>query len=210
MQWSESVVGGGNAAGKAIRAKAESCTPATMDNSLTNLNWLPDFRVPSIDGKEKSIDLLKQGSELTVSDSASSTGSTTLESEVERDECLLPLSPIKRCLNQTAEFEKNPLRFEEDPNKPPFSYTTIIYLAIRSCEKDKVMLSDIYQWIRDHFKYYRIAEPTWQVSEGFHVRPDTCTANTSLYSQDNPAVIFLPACIHFLYHLINFICKLYK
>ncbi len=155
-------------------SNAKPRSTARIDNSLTSLNWLPEFKIPSIEGKSVEADPSHGGgcdesvqskhSSITNSDSASSTGSVTQESEVERDECFLPLSPIKRCLNQTAEFERNPFRFEDDPDKPPFSYTTIIYLAIRSCRKEKVMLSDIYQWIKDHFMYYRIAESTWQVS----------------------------------------------
>ena len=140
----------------------------TGDNSLTSLKWLPQFKIAAIDDRKDAAavtacnakDLPPYSSS---SDGASSTDSVTQESEPEKEECLLPLSPIKRCLNQTAEFDKNPSRFEENPNKPPFSYTTIIYLAIRSCNKDKVMLGDIYQWIKDHFKYYRVAESTWQV-----------------------------------------------
>ena len=151
-------------------SNAKPQSTATVDNSLTSLNWLPQFKIP-IDGKADSActdgsaaTIPHSTSSVTNSDSASSTESATQESEVERDECFLPLSPIKRCVNQSAEFERNPLRYEEYPGKPPFSYTTIIYLAIRSCNKEKVMLGDIYQWIKDHFMYYRIAESTWQVS----------------------------------------------
>ena len=167
MQWIDASTGpDSNHAAVSTQKDNKPKSAAAVDNSLTSLNWLPEFKIPSIEGKERSDVQAKLGaaqSYVSNSDSASSTGSVTQESEVERDECFLPLSPIKRCLNQTAEFEKDPLRFEENPNKPPFSYTTIIYLAIRSCNKEKVMLSDIYQWIRDHFKYYRIAESTWQV-----------------------------------------------
>ena len=146
----------------------EQKSSRTVDNSLTSLNWLPEFKIAAMDDR-KDVAAACNAKDLppgysSTSDGASSTDSVTQESEPEKEECLLPLSPIKRCLNQTAEFDKNPSRFEENPNKPPFSYTTIIYLAIRSCNKDKVMLGDIYQWIKDHFKYYRMAESTWQVS----------------------------------------------
>lgn len=82
----------------------------------------------------------------------------------EREELLLPLSPLKRCMNQTAEFEQDHWKYKNDPNKPPFSYTTIIYLAISSSRNDRVTLGEIYQWIKDHFMYYRLAETTWQVN----------------------------------------------
>ena len=47
--------------------------------------------------------------------------------------------------------------------KPPYSYSTLICMAMRY-NSDKMTLSAIYSWIRDNFKYYRNADPTWQVS----------------------------------------------
>lgn len=142
------------------RTSIDSITP--MDNSLTSLNWLPDFQIPDIAVDEKSP--VRYPCPVTSKQGTSNSDTTSNESETEREEYFLPLSPIKRCMNQITEFERNPWKYENDPNKPPFSYTTIIYLAIRSCNKEKVMLGDIYQWIRDHFNYYRIAESTWQNS----------------------------------------------
>ena len=66
---------------------------------------------------------------------------------------------------QIVEYRKNPYKHINDPTKPPFSYTTLIFLAIQSNKKEKVMLGEIYQWIRDNFKYYRVTESTWQVSK---------------------------------------------
>ena len=129
-----------------------------VDHSLTSLNWLPEFQIPSID---KFVGQPPK-------DSASSSGESVFENGDEKsdrpnEELLLPLSPLKRCMNQTAEFEQNRWKYQHDPSKPPFSYTTIIYLAIRSSKNDKVTLGEIYQWIKDHFMYYRVAESTWQV-----------------------------------------------
>lgn len=47
--------------------------------------------------------------------------------------------------------------------KPPYSYSTLICMAMRY-NSDKMTLSAIYSWIRENFKYYRNADPTWQVS----------------------------------------------
>lgn len=136
----------------------------TLDNSLTSLNWLPEFQIDSVTERSclSSADesVFKNGTSVQDSDKEST----------EREEITIPLSPLKRCMTQTAEFEQNPWKYEHDPNKPPFSYTTIIYLAIRSSKNDKVMLSEIYQWIKDHFMYYRLAEPTWQVTKGWSFR----------------------------------------
>ena len=143
------------------------------DTSLTSLNWLPDFKIADFQFSESS--LLPPCSAAantcsSISDDvfSSTTGSADSDREVEKEPELcpvIPLSPLKRCMNQAAEFDRNPWKYRENPKKPPFAYTALIYLAIRSTNKEKVMLGDIYQWIKDHFMYYRIAESTWQVSD---------------------------------------------
>ncbi|XP_018654061.1 hypothetical protein Smp_187740 [Schistosoma mansoni] len=47
--------------------------------------------------------------------------------------------------------------------KPPFSYATLICLAMRELGKPKVTLSDIYGWIMNNFAYYRHTDSSWQV-----------------------------------------------
>jgi len=48
-------------------------------------------------------------------------------------------------------------------SKPPFSYTHLISEAISSTEHKRMSLSEIYQWIREHYPYYRTAAPGWKV-----------------------------------------------
>ena len=56
-------------------------------------------------------------------------------------------------------------RFERTRNaKPPFSYTYLITLAISSTAKKRMALNEIYQWIKDHYPYYKTAAPGWKVS----------------------------------------------
>ncbi len=47
--------------------------------------------------------------------------------------------------------------------KPPFSYATLICMAMRESHKSKMTLAGIYSWITENFAYYRHAEPSWQV-----------------------------------------------
>lgn len=71
--------------------------------------------------------------------------------------------------NQTiAKCQKDFTEHREDyqknsDKKPPYSYSTLICMAMRY-NNDKMTLSAIYSWIRENFKYYRNADPTWQVS----------------------------------------------
>lgn len=48
-------------------------------------------------------------------------------------------------------------------SKPPFSYTHLITEAISSTANKRMSLSEIYQWIRDNYPYYRTAQPGWKV-----------------------------------------------
>ncbi|OAF67430.1 hypothetical protein A3Q56_04850 [Intoshia linei] len=46
--------------------------------------------------------------------------------------------------------------------KPPFSYSTIICMAMRETRNKKMTLSGIYKWIVDNFLYFRMADQCWQ------------------------------------------------
>jgi len=48
--------------------------------------------------------------------------------------------------------------------KPGYSYSSLIYLAIGSSAERRMTLSEIYRWICDRFPYYRTADPGWKVS----------------------------------------------
>ncbi|CAK1546947.1 unnamed protein product [Leptosia nina] len=62
-----------------------------------------------------------------------------------------------------ADFMANRELYKGSEKKPPYSYSTLICMAMRY-NHDKMTLSAIYAWIRDNFKYYRNADPTWQNS----------------------------------------------
>lgn len=74
------------------------------------------------------------------------------------------LSPIKKCLLQSANFRRHPKKYRSNCDKPPFSYSTLIYLAIQQSKSGMATLNEIYRWIKDNFKFYRCSEPGWQVS----------------------------------------------
>lgn len=58
---------------------------------------------------------------------------------------------------ESAEQYKN-----NGDKKPPFSYSTLICMAMKA-KGNKVTLSSIYGWIRENFLYYRNADPSWKV-----------------------------------------------
>jgi len=54
--------------------------------------------------------------------------------------------------------------------KPPYSYATLICMAMKETKKSKITLSAIYNWITDNFMYYRLADPSWQVCACFNCK----------------------------------------
>ncbi|KAK2716745.1 uncharacterized protein LOC136039443 [Artemia franciscana] len=57
--------------------------------------------------------------------------------------------------------------------KPPYSYATLICMAMRSY-KNKMTLSAIYKWIKDNFLYYKLADPSWQNSIRHNLSLNKC------------------------------------
>ncbi|XP_047995699.1 forkhead box protein I1c-like [Leguminivora glycinivorella] len=68
---------------------------------------------------------------------------------------------IAKCQRDFMENREEYQRNSE--KKPPYSYSTLICMAMRYND-DKMTLSAIYSWIKENFKYYRNADPTWQNS----------------------------------------------
>ncbi|PHZ11621.1 fork head transcription factor, partial [Rhizopus microsporus ATCC 52813] len=48
--------------------------------------------------------------------------------------------------------------------KPPYSYATLIKYAIERSPGNKLTLSQIYQWVIDHYPYYASAGSGWKNS----------------------------------------------
>ncbi|XP_039559161.1 forkhead box protein J1-like [Passer montanus] len=48
--------------------------------------------------------------------------------------------------------------------KPPYSYATLICMAMEASQQPKLTLAAICKWIRDNFCYFRRAHPSWQSS----------------------------------------------
>uniref|UniRef100_H2ZNR0 Fork-head domain-containing protein n=1 Tax=Ciona savignyi TaxID=51511 RepID=H2ZNR0_CIOSA len=48
--------------------------------------------------------------------------------------------------------------------KPPYSYISLITMALQSCPNKMMTLSEVYQWIMDLFPFYRANQQRWQNS----------------------------------------------
>ncbi|KZC07327.1 PREDICTED: forkhead box protein J1-B-like [Dufourea novaeangliae] len=81
------------------------------------------------------------------------------------------LSPL---IKAELDLSENAEKYRTDPDaKPPFSYATIICLAMRA-NNNKVSLSNIYAWIRENFLFYKYADPAWQNSIRHNLSLNKC------------------------------------
>ncbi|KAG8631028.1 hypothetical protein KVT40_000168 [Elsinoe batatas] len=53
---------------------------------------------------------------------------------------------------------------DDDGTKPPISYANLIGMAILRAPNRRLTLAQIYKWISDHYKFYRVADTGWQNS----------------------------------------------
>jgi hypothetical protein len=64
-------------------------------------------------------------------------------------------------------------RFREQ-SKPSYSYIGLIAMAILSSPERRLVLSDIYQWILDHYPYFRARGPGWRNSIRHNLSLNDC------------------------------------
>ncbi|NWU77089.1 FOXJ1 protein, partial [Onychorhynchus coronatus] len=81
-----------------------------------------------------------------------------------------PCTPISSSTSSTTHHDvavpphlAGDIDYKTNPHiKPPYSYATLICMAMEASNKPKITLSAIYKWITDNFCYFRHADPTWQ------------------------------------------------
>ncbi|KAL4624551.1 forkhead box protein J1-B-like [Arapaima gigas] len=150
-----------------------------LDDSLTSLHWLQDFSIlgANLDRPPSSCYWQSEprGSSPPAGDMAATGmprgpgtplayGSATVRLNRARQERVAtPEIP-----GEETDYRTNPLV------KPPYSYATLICMAMRASKETKITLSAIYSWITENFPYYRHAEPSWQNSVRYNLSVNKC------------------------------------
>ncbi|KAL4648111.1 forkhead box protein J1-like [Arapaima gigas] len=149
-----------------------------LDDSLTSLQWLQEFSISAGGGQVAPLSTQNQsyvGGHLRMA------GPDAPASPMAADPASMgtPHTPNKptsaafyRGLSSSAvggpaAYGHCPeeVDYKTNPHvKPPYSYATLICMAMQASKKSKLTLSCIYKWIKDNFCYFRHADPTWQVS----------------------------------------------
>jgi hypothetical protein len=116
-----------------------------LERSLTEMDWLLQ-----LNGWTASVDSVDTDSRADSSDGYDSATSTAF-----------PSSSVNHVSHH---HQHDSMEYRGRNAKPPFSYTHLITLAISSTPRKRMALSEIYQWIKDNYPYYKTAAPGWKVS----------------------------------------------
>ncbi|XP_033216759.1 uncharacterized protein LOC117172707 [Belonocnema kinseyi] len=138
------------------------------DQENGNLSWLLDFKLDSfIEAADKSTILSpkeNQSGQKNRFQTNIRPGPSTSFSQDPRKlnfEILNPGLPREGNSFGSVSENRNVSRYN-GPKKPPFTYTELIEHALQ--EKGELTVSAIYQWISEHFPYYKSNDDRWKNS----------------------------------------------
>ncbi|XP_049418511.1 forkhead box protein J1-B [Epinephelus fuscoguttatus] len=175
-----------------------------LDDSLTSLHWLQNFSILNADPERpngagpgcpssqqhlflKRLGFPRGGTDSPSSPPAGDTAATGmplyLGSPVTSGSDSTAAPRFANCAHPGNGYPQLPIQasppvevdYKTNPKvKPPYSYASLICMAMQASKQPKVTLSTIYNWITENFCYYRHAEPSWQNSIRHNLSLNKC------------------------------------
>lgn len=94
-----------------------------------------------------------------------------------------PASPLPSPVGNGSKLSppkaKHPTNVPYDPqvhvhSKPPFSFSSLIFMAIENCQQKALPVKEIYAWIVAHFPYFKTAPTGWKNSVRHNLSLNKC------------------------------------
>lgn len=158
--------------------------PESQDDELTNLNWLQDKNLLSnvslsVGNQDHSQRLERSCHSRFLSELNSNLTFRTLTSFPEG-------KVIESNNNDNLVFSSNlPSQqmvcheSESTAVKPPFSFPSLIFMAIESSSKKSLPVNEIYNWIMHHYPYYETASSGWKNTVRHNLSLNKCFQKVS-------------------------------
>lgn len=128
-----------------------------LDLDLTNLNWLQNNNL---------LRGLQPGSKA---------GCLSPPQTVDMDLTFIPGTQINGGGHKNTSSPKmNVSGGKNSPRKPPYSFSSLIFMAIEDSPNRKLPVKDIYNWITDRFPYFRNAPLGWKNSVRHNLSLNKC------------------------------------
>eukprot|EP00795_Rhopilema_esculentum_P009181 gene9181-16853_t len=151
-----------------IKTEAKQEETEQLDDSLTSLQWLQEVKI-NITNDVASISPPYSPVPSTNSDDCRAEDLYEgIKQEIEDD--------------QIIDYKTNP------HYKPPYSYATLICMAMKEANLPKMTLSAIYTWITDNFVYYKHADQSWQYPDHFLTSRSSAVIHRTKYISLNLAL----------------------
>ncbi|XP_005108651.1 forkhead box protein J1-B [Aplysia californica] len=151
----------------------DSChTGGNLDDSLTSLGWLQNLKVSEItQPRQASSPGLVLDNRNIIKQEPPDSPPPLMTSQLPKLEPRVQIGDMAPCCGTSPDaidYKTNPYV------KPPYSYATLICMAMKATKKNKITLSSIYNWITDNFMYYRLTDPSWQNSIRHNLSLNKC------------------------------------